>query len=130
MIRKFSIVAALAVLAQPVLAQDEAAIAETDPAAAYEAARNQLGILKYCQAQGFTDGQAVAVQERVLGMIEQGDAAAGDEAEAKGAEGVVSAMGAEVTLTDSAEQQGTTPEAQCQQIAGLVTQMGEQLPAE
>ncbi|RJK98744.1 pore-forming ESAT-6 family protein [Paracoccus siganidrum] len=131
MIRKLSLIAAFAVCASPVLAQDEApAVPEADPAAAYEAARNQLGILKFCNAQGFSGEEAIVVQERVLGMIPQGDAAAGDAAEAKGTEGVVSAMGAEVSLEDSAAQQGTTAEAQCQQIESLVNQLAAQLPAE
>lgn len=136
MIRKFSLVAALAVCAVPAFAQDAAAPAEApagaqaDPAAAYAAARNQLGILKYCEAQGHSGAEAVAVQERIIGMIPAGDAAEGDAAEAKGAEGVVSAMGAEVALADSAAQQGTTVDAQCKQIEGLVNQLASQLPAE
>lgn len=99
-----------------------------DTAAVYEAARNQLGILKYCQEQGFSGADAVASQEKMVGMLPEGDTAMGDAAEQKGIEGTVSGGGAEIALEEAANQQNTTVEAQCQQIEAAVNQVAEQLP--
>ena len=78
MIRHIALVLGVSLTAPAALAQEAAAPegAAVDAAATYEAARNQLGILKYCQAQGFTGDEAVAVQTRLVGMIPAGDAAA------------------------------------------------------
>lgn len=99
-----------------------------DPAANYEAARNQLGVLKYCQAQGHIGPEAVAIQEKMIAMLPPGDAAKGDTAEAMGAEGKVSAMGQELTLEAGATAQNTTVQALCQQMEGMMKELGGQLP--
>lgn len=99
-----------------------------DPAEAYLAARNQLGILKFCESQGFIGAEAIAAQEKMIGMLPEGDTAAGDAVEGQGAEGVVAAAGAEISLEEAAEQRATTVEAQCQQIETAVNQVAEQLP--
>ncbi|WP_294923209.1 pore-forming ESAT-6 family protein [uncultured Paracoccus sp.] len=137
MIRVFSFLPALALTAGVALAQDAAAPeapvqeapAQMDAAMAYESARNQLGVLKHCQAEGHIDGQAVEIQERLLTMIPEGDAAAGDAAEAKGAAGTVSAMGAEQTLADAATAQGSSVEALCQQMDSMIQELAAQLPS-
>ncbi len=100
-----------------------------DPTAAYEAARNQLGILKYCNEQGFSGTEAVAAQQQMIGMLPEGDATKGTTAEERGAEGTVSIGGNEIALADAAEQQGTTVEAQCKLIEAAVNQVAAQLPA-
>lgn len=100
-----------------------------DPAAAYEAARNQLGILKYCNEQGFSGTEAVAAQEQMIGMLPAGDATAGATAEEQGAAGTVAIGGNEIALADAAQQQGTTVEAQCKLIEAAVNQVAAQLPA-
>ncbi|WP_411956981.1 pore-forming ESAT-6 family protein [Paracoccus homiensis] len=105
------------------------AVNQMDAAATYEAARNQLGILKYCEGQGFTGAEAVSAQEKMVGMLPEADEQAGAAAEQKGAEGTVSAGGAEIALDQAASQQGTTVEAQCQQIEAAVNQVAKQLPA-
>lgn len=111
-----------------------AAFAETaaapagDAGANYEAARNQLGVLKYCQAQGHIGADAAAIQEKMIAMLPPGDAAKGDAAEAAGAGGKVVAMGQEMTLEEGAKSQNTTVEALCQQMDGMMKQLGEQLP--
>ena len=103
--------------------------ARMEPGAAYAAARNQLGILKHCQSQGFSGPEAVSAQERMISMMPAGDAALGDAAEAKGAEGTVAAMGAEITLAEGAANQNSTVKAQCQQIEQLVNEAAANLPA-
>lgn len=102
---------------------------QMDAAATYEAARNQLGILKYCEGQGFTGAEAISAQEKMVDMLPEADEQAGATAEQKGAEGTVSAGGAEIALDQAASQQGTTVEAQCKQIEAAVNQVAKQLPA-
>lgn len=109
----------------PAQAPQAAAI---DPSQAYLAARNQLGILKHCQEQGFTGAEAVAAQEKMLGMLPAGDADAGTAAEEKGTAGTVAIGETEIALADAASQQGTTVEAQCKQIEAAVNQVAAQLP--
>ena len=100
-----------------------------DSGAAYESARNQLGVLGYCQDKGYIDAKAVETQTRLLAMIPAGDTAKGDAAEAKGKEGTVSAMGVERTLADAAKEKATTEDALCKQMDALLQQLASQVPA-
>ena len=143
MIRTLAMAAGLGLLPLATLAQDApapdaapapeapaaSAPAPADPAATYEAARNQLGILKYCQEQGFSGPEAVEAQGRLVALLPEGDAATGDAAEAKGAEGTVSIGGPEVTLSEAVEARGSTVEATCQQIEAAVNEIAPTLPA-
>jgi hypothetical protein len=115
--------------APPATTEAPAAVPAQDNGAAYESARNQLGVLAYCQEQGHIDGTAVEIQTKLLAMIPAGDTAMGDAAEAKGKEGTVSAMGVERTLADAATEQNTTEEALCKQMEGLLQQLASQVPA-
>lgn len=139
MIRVFTILPALALTAGIAFAQDTAApeaatteapavSAQPDMGAAYESARNQLGVLKYCQAQGHIDGTAIEIQQKAMAPIPVGDVAKGDAAEEKGAAGTVSGMGAELSLADAATQQNTTVEALCKQMDAMLQQLSAQLP--
>ena len=93
------------------------------------AARNQLGVLEYCQAEGHIDGDAVEIQGRMIGMLAPAvDEEAVNAAYEKGKEGTVSAMGIEQTLADAAKTQGVDEAALCTQLAQLVQQAGAQLP--
>ncbi|MDS9468376.1 pore-forming ESAT-6 family protein [Paracoccus sp. MBLB3053] len=107
----------------------QAEASATDTGAAYESARNQLGVLTYCEDKGFIDSRAVATQNRLLGMIPQGDAAKGDAAETLGKTGTVSAMGVERTLADAASEQKTTEDALCKQMDALLQQLAAQVPS-
>lgn len=130
MFRHIAIALGLSLAATAATAQDAAPDPATlDQGATYEAARNQLGLLKFCQAQGFSGGEAVAAQERMVGLLPQGDADAGAAAEEKGAQGVVSVAGAEVPLQDAASRQGSSVEDQCRQIEAAVNEVAKQLPA-
>ncbi len=106
-----------------------AAAPAADMGAAYESARNQLGVLIYCQEQGHIDGAAVETQTKLLTMIPAGDTAKGDAAEAKGKEGTVSAMGVERSLADASKEQNTTEEALCKQMDALLQQLAAQIPS-
>lgn len=106
-----------------------AAAPTQDSGAAYESARNQLGVLSYCHDKGHIDSTAVEIQNRLLTMIPAGDAARGDAAEAKGREGTVSAMGVERSLSDAAAEQKTSEDALCKQMDALLQQLASQVPA-
>ncbi|MFV0408222.1 MAG: pore-forming ESAT-6 family protein [Paracoccus sp. (in: a-proteobacteria)] len=99
------------------------------PDMAVAAAKNQLGVLEYCVAQGYIGADAIEVQARMLDMMPPvEDKAALDEAYAKGQAGTVSAMGVEQALADAAAAQGTDEKALCDQLSTMVVQAGEQLP--
>ncbi|TYP68209.1 hypothetical protein A9A71_105107 [Stutzerimonas stutzeri] len=137
MIRKIAFAMGLGLLPAAVVAQDAAAPAQdapaqtapADPGTTYEAARNQLGILQYCQEQGFTGAEAVEVQGKLVGLLQGGDEAVGSAAEEKGAQGTVSVGGTEVSLAEAVEERGSTVEATCQQIEAAVNEIAPTLPA-
>ena len=103
--------------------------AAPDPDATAAAAKNQLGILEYCQAEGHIEGTAVEVQAKMIEMVPAAqNQETVDAAYAKGKEGTVSAMGVEQTLAEAATAQGVEEAALCAQLAQLVEQAGAQLP--
>lgn len=96
---------------------------------AYQAARNQLGILGYCADKGHIDAAAVDVQKKMIALIPApADVSGGDVAEAAGRKGTISAMGIEQNIETIAKAQNGTPAAYCKQIGDLVKQMGAKLP--
>lgn len=96
---------------------------------AYQAARNQLGILGYCADKGYTDAAAADVQKKLIGFIPvPADVTGGDAAEAAGRKGTISAMGMEQNIETIAKAQNGTAAAYCKQIGDLVKQMGAKLP--
>ncbi len=137
MIRKIAFVMGLGLLPVAVAAQDAAAPAQdapaqaapADPGTTYEAARNQLGILQYCQEQGFTGAEAVEAQGKLVGLLPGADETVGSAAEEKGAQGTVSVGGTEVSLAAAVEERGSTVEATCQQIEAAVNEIAPTLPA-
>lgn len=100
-----------------------------DDASTYEAARNQLGILTFCQDQGFTSAEATKNQQRLVALLPQGDDEAGATAEQKGAGGMVSIAGTEISLEAAAANQSSDVEAQCKRIEAAVNDVAAQLPA-
>jgi len=87
----------------------------------HRAAANQLGVLEYCQAQGNTDGAAVAAQKALMTKL-PGSSSNTDDAEALGKQGTVSVNGNTLTLASAAETQKTTVAALCKQMADTVVQ--------
>lgn len=60
---------------------------------AYSAARNQLGVLSYCEQKGYIDGKAAAVQSKLLALVPvPADTSKGDAAEEAGKNGKVAVM--------------------------------------
>lgn len=94
----------------------------------HDAARNQLGVLKYCQGKGFATAEAVDAQTRMIGMLPEADASLGDAAEEKGKAGNISAAGVELTLAEGAKRQNSTEEALCQQMDQMMKQLAAAMP--
>lgn len=125
--KSFMAVAAAALLSSvvPSFAQSQADQLKV----AYQAARNQLGILGYCADKGYTDAAAVDVQKKLIALIPApADVSGGDAAEAAGRKGTISAMGMEQDIEAIAKAQNSTSAAYCKQIGDLVKQMGAKLP--
>lgn len=96
---------------------------------AYNSARNQLGVLKYCQNEGHIDDAAITVQTKLIALIPApADKAKGDEAEKTGEKGTIAAMGVNQELAASAKAQNVTEKQFCDVVANAVKQVGDQLP--
>ena len=89
------------------------------------AAKNQLGLLEYCQAEGHIEARAVEVQQQMFARLPApGNPAKAEAAYQKGRSGTVSAMGVEQSLRDASASQNSEVAALCRQMAALVTQSG------
>lgn len=120
----------LAVLASFGLGAMCPALAQSDPmAAGRQAAANQLGVMEFCQAQGFADGDAVTAQRAAFGRLPPPPAGSPptDAAEALGRQGTLSMNGTQTTLTDLASTHGTTVAAMCGQMASVAKQVAGQM---
>lgn len=122
--RRLAFGLALASAALPAFAQT--AMTADD---AIAAARNQLGVLEYCQTAGHIDGTAVATQTRILEMMPAPeDEARIAAAYETGKAGTVSALGVEQTLEAAATAQNSDEATLCTQMATLLEQAAAQLP--
>lgn len=123
--KQFFLAAALASLSVPAFAQTQA----DQMAVAYQAARNQLGILGYCGDKGFVGADVVEIQKKLVGMIPApADKSGGDAAEAAGKIGTILAMGMTQDIEAVAKAQGGTAQAFCTQIGAAIKQAGAALP--
>ena len=93
-------------------------------AMAHQMAANQLGVLEYCQKQGYTDTAATDAQRTVMARLPASDPAVSTEAaEASGRQGTLVANGNSYTLASMASTHNTTESALCKQMAGNVMQV-------
>jgi len=98
-------------------------------ATAYQAGRNQLGILSYCAEKGHVGADVVEIQRKVLALIPPpADKSAGDTAEAAGKKGTIAMMGVTQDLETIAKAQGGTAAAYCKQIGDVVQKAAASLP--
>lgn len=96
---------------------------------AYEAGRNQLGVLTYCSEKGFVGADVVEIQKKMVSLIPApADKSGGDAAEAQGKKGTISAMGMTQDIEAVAKTQGGTAQAFCTQIGNAIKQAGASLP--
>jgi hypothetical protein len=98
-------------------------------ATAYQAGRNQLGILGYCAEKGHVGADVVDVQRKVLALIPPpADKSAGDTAEAAGKKGTIAMMGVTQDLDTIAKAQGGSAATYCKQIGDVVLKAAASLP--
>lgn len=98
-------------------------------AVAYQSARNQLGVLEYCQDKGYIDSSAVDTQKKIMGQIPTpSDTSGGDSAEETGRKGTVSSMGQTIDLENAAKTHGTTAEAMCKQMSQMIASAAANMP--
>lgn len=117
--------AAMVVLSAPSFAQTQG----DQLAVAYQAARNQLGVLTYCSDKGFVGADVLEVQKRMVALIPApADKSGGDAAEAQGKKGTIAAMGMSQEIETIAKAQGGTAATFCKQIGDMIKQAGAALP--
>ena len=114
--RGLLIVAAAACAAAPALAQTDMM------GMARQSAANQLGVLEYCQAKGYTNQAAVAAQKSAIAQLPVSTEST-LASENTGKQGTISANGTSFTLAGMAKTHNTTVSALCQQMAQNTSQM-------
>ena len=93
------------------------ALGQTDQIGmARQASANQLGILEYCQAQGYTDTSAVTAQKSAIAQLPPSTEST-LASEATGKQGTILANGTSTTLASMARSHNTTEPALCKQMA-------------
>jgi hypothetical protein len=96
---------------------------------AYEAGRNQLGLMAYCQDKGHVGADVVDIQKKLIGMMPPpADKSGGDAAEAQGRKGIFAAMGMQQDIETVAKAQNGSPASFCKQIGEAIRQVGAALP--
>lgn len=98
-------------------------------ATAYQAARNQLGILSYYAEKGHVGADVAEIQRKVLALIPPpADKSVGDTAEAVGKKGTIAMMGVTQDLDTMAKAQGGAAATYCKQIGDVVPKAAASLP--
>ncbi|HEV7324549.1 MAG TPA: pore-forming ESAT-6 family protein [Bosea sp. (in: a-proteobacteria)] len=125
-LKRFSAIAAFAALScSPSFAQSQA----DQLAVAYQAGRNQLGVISYCAEKGHVGADIVEIQTKVLALIPPpADKSAGDAAEALGKKGTLSMMGVTQDIEAVSKAQGSTAAAFCKQLGDAVKTAAASLP--
>ncbi len=93
---------------------------------ARQSAANQLGVLEYCQAKGYTDKTAVSAQKESIAQLPVSTEST-LASENTGKQGTISANGTSLTLASAAKTHHTTEAALCQQLAQS-TEQGAAMP--
>ncbi len=98
------------------------ALAQGDPLGmARQMAANQLGVLEYCQAKGYTDQSGVTAEKSAIAQLPPSTEST-LASENTGKQGTMSANGTSFTLASMAKTHNTTEAALCQQMAQGATQ--------
>ena len=126
--KSFCAVAAFAML----LSSGSLSLAQTQAdqlKVAYQAGRNQLGVMTYCSDKGHIGSDVVDIQKKLLGLIPApADKSGGDEAEAQGKKGVISMMGMTQDIEAVSKMQNSTPAAFCKTMGDALKQAAAALP--
>ncbi len=104
------------------------ALAQTDPyAMAHRSAANQLGMLEYCQAQGFVGADAIGAEHDAIALLPASPVRT-EDAEALGRQGSLAAPnGTTMSIASMAGAQNTTVAAICRQMGSATVQMAAAL---
>ncbi len=99
-----------------------AAAAQNDPAQmAHMQASNELGVLEYCQSNGWTDQAAVDAQKKAISVLPASSNTSGlADAEATGKQGTFVMNGNQTTLAQMASTKNTSKQAICGQLGTSV----------
>ncbi len=113
------VAAALAILSSRANAQADAM------AMGRQSAANQIGIMEYCQTNGFADADAVAAQRSAFARLPPAPVGSPptDSAETLGRTGTLSINGTKHTLASMAGNQNMTVSAVCGQMAANAKQV-------
>ena len=112
-----AIVGAVLIGAMPALAQPGPARTAESLRSLHLAGRNLLGILQYCQAQGFVGPGAVEAQRDLLRRVPPAPVPEAQEAEEAGQQGIVAFLESRVPIAVAAQAEGILVETRCQVIA-------------
>jgi len=89
----------------------------------FNSSRNQLGLIKYCAAEGHISGDAVAAYEKITKMLPApADVSQGDQYESAGEQGFSFDGETRTSLQDIATGTGMSVADHCNQFAALANQ--------
>jgi hypothetical protein len=103
----------------------------TDPTQmAHLAASNQLGVLEYCQSNGWTDQAAVDAQKKSIAALPATtDTSGAAAAEATGKQGTFLTNGNQITLAQMASAKTTSVAAICKQFGNAERSAAASMPS-
>ncbi|MGB3814609.1 MAG: hypothetical protein WA950_15425 [Shinella sp.] len=105
----------LPLAASPVFADDTQLLVNSS--------RNQLGLIKYCVAEGHIASQAVEAYQKIVAVLPApADAALADQYESEGEQGYSFDGNARVSMQEIADGTGTTIADRCAQFSALTAQ--------
>lgn len=108
-------IAAIPLAASPALADETQLL--------HNSSRNQLGLMKYCAAEGHISNDAVEAYQKIVSVLPApADTAQGDQYESEGEQGYSFDGNARVSMQEIADGTGTTIADRCAQFAALTAQ--------
>lgn len=111
--------------ALPGLAQSEL---EASSDLAIFGAHNQLGVLTYCETQGFIDDLAIQIQNKVIEMLPEAENLEdAEKAFETGLSGHIQAHGLDMMIDEAAEIRGGDARGYCREVSRLLVQAGASL---
>lgn len=109
-------------LAVPLMLAPSLAFAD-DAQLLFNSSRNQLGLIKYCVAEGHISGDTVAAYEKITKMLPApADASLGEQYESAGEQGFSFDGETRTSLQDIATGTGISVADHCKQFAALANQ--------
>ncbi|NKB84494.1 hypothetical protein [Brucella grignonensis] len=111
-----------ALLSLPLIITSSLALAD-DTQLLFNSSRNQLGLIKFCVAEGHISNDVVAAYEKIVKMLPTpADAAQGDQYESAGEQGYSFDGENRTSMQDIADGTGTSVVDHCTQFTALTNQ--------